>query len=181
MMVNWDYLKSIFKGFCLFIRYLIVSEVLCKIVSFVGAFIAPVDHKLTRSPLIHLLRIRFGRNIDDSDFVSVIIFDLSILVILICILIIRTVVRRPSKTFISILAFFLVLCPFIIWWLVDSCVSVFNIVMVSVMFFLYVSASIILTWFIMKRSNSNKTGKNISHICYIVQLRTVFFCRVHVG
>ena len=162
-MVYWDYLKSIYKGLRLFILYLIVSEVLGKIVSFIGARLASVDHKLTRSPLIHLLRIRFGRTIDDPDFVSGIIFNLCIIVVCITSLIVRTLVRRPTKTFISILAFFLVPCPFIIWLLVDSCVSIFNIVMVSVMFFLYVSTSIILTCVIPERTNANKTGKNISH------------------
>lgn len=163
-MVNCDYLKSALKGLFLFILYLFVSEVLCELVSFFGALIAPVDNKLTRSPLTHLLRFRFSESTEGSDFVSVILYQLNIAVICIASDVVLDVVRRLSKTFILILAFCLVPCPFTIWLLVDSCVSVFNIVMVSIMFFLYVSASIILVWIIMERTNANKTGKNIFDI-----------------
>ena len=160
-MVNCDHLKSIFKGLFLFVLCLFVSEVLSKIVSFIGALIAPVDQKLTRSPLTHLLRLSFHEITDDSDFSSDFLFQLNVGVTGIASFVVQEVVKRLSKTFISILAFCLVPCPFIIWLLVDSCVSVFNIVMVSVMFFLYVSTSIILACVIMERTNANKTGKNI--------------------
>ena len=156
--------KSAFKGLLLFILYLFISEVLCELVSFVGALIAPVDKKLTRSPLIHLLRFRFSETTDNSDFVSVFPFHLIMAVTSIASAVVLAVVRRRSMTFISILAFCVVPCPFIIWLLVDSCVSVFNIVMVSIMFFLYVFTSIILVWIIMERTNANTTGKNIIHI-----------------
>ena len=160
-MVNCDHLKSFFKGLVLFILYLLVSEVLSVIVSFVGALIAPVDHKLARSPLTHLLRLSFYEKTDDSDFWTDFIVYLNLGVIGIASIIVLDVVKRLSKTFISILAFCIVPCPFIIWLLVDSCVSLFNIVMVSVMFFLYVSTSIILVWMIMEWTDANKTGKNL--------------------
>ena len=165
-MVNCDLLKSIFKGLILFVLCLFVSEVLSKIVSFIGGLIAPVDPKLARSPLTHLLRLSFHEktSTDDSDFLSDIIFQPNIAVAGIASIVVHAVAISLSKTLISILAFCLVPCPFVIWLLVDSCVNVFNIVMVSIMFFLYVFTTVILVYVIMERTNANDTGKNIHRV-----------------